>query len=259
MISESVSHYITERYPRWRDYAEYQAARAGIPEDAGDILGEVMLSLLQKNSKDLDRLLRRKKKSFTKDETYSELDYFVLKMIKLNATSVTAPWRFKTKNPPVDENADIPRLRARYSTGEDPEPEEEIEELHIEDPDQEEEADPTEIHLSMWTKARDILDSLDVSDHEKKIFAWKVFADNPLNSWPGPESYTTACYRFNRVKERVSYLARISNEDQVSRLSLRLLKACINERNEELRSQDLRIRKLACALLSVKPVLQGVA
>jgi hypothetical protein len=61
------------------------------------------------------------------------------------------------------------------------------------------------------------------------------------------------------VKEKVMYLAQLGEEDQVRKLSLRLLKAVINERNEELRNRDIRIRRLASALLSVKPVLQGVA
>jgi len=232
MVSESVSRYITERYPRWRDYAEYQAARAGIPEDADDILNEVMLSFLQKDNQELERLFSRKRESYSHaDQVYTELDYFVLKMIKLNATSLTAPWRFKSKSLPTDENVTWSDL--------------EIEDLGPDGEDSQEE------QLQKWRAAREILDSLEISDQEKKIFTWKAFADNPLASWPGPESYTAVCYIFNRTRELVSYSAQLSNENQVKKLSLRLLKACINERNEEFRNRDLRIRRFSKTMVQV--------
>ena len=258
MPSQRINEYVSQRYDRWADYARYQADRAGIPGDAGDILNETMLSLLQKPSQKLTALLSREKKSYAHpDQVYTELDFFVLKMIELNATSKTSPWRHKNKGLPTDENVTF----APSFGYQDPDQEEHIDALFtlVEDPEESDEVDPVDTKLERWNKTREILDSLNVPEEHKQIFSWKFFADNPLSSWPGPESYTITCSYFNRVKEKVAYLARLGDEDQVRKLSLRLLKAAINERNEELRNKDTRIRNFVSAILAVRPVLQGVA
>jgi hypothetical protein len=259
MPSAAVNEYISRRYDRWHDYSKYQAGRAGTPDEAGDILNEVMMSLLQKDPRELDRLLSRDKKSYSHpDQVYTELDFFVLKMIELNATSKTSPWRHKNKGLPTDENVSFGPSNFGYR---DPDEEDPVDELFTpaEDPEEPEPEDPVDTLLERWNRAREILRSLNIPAEQKQIFAWKVFAGNPLSSWPGPESYTSTCNCFNQVKKKVAYLAQLGEEDQVQRLAVRLLKASINERNENLRNQDIRIRRLASALLSVKPVLQGVA
>ena len=86
MASEAVNNYITKRYERWLDYSLYHCGLAGISDEATDVLNEVICSLLQKQSKLLDKLLDTKKNGYT------ELDFFVLKMIKLNASSPTSQY-----------------------------------------------------------------------------------------------------------------------------------------------------------------------
>jgi len=173
MISESISNYINNRYNRWQDYSMYHAKLAGIPDESGDILNEVLVSLLKKDPDHLQNLLDKKKQGYT------ELDFFILRMIKLNAYSITSPYRHKTKDVPKDKNKDPWTM--------------EIEE------EPEDQADRNAETLQLWRKARDIYEDLDIPDRDKEIFSWRFFADNSLRSWPGPESYPTVCNTFNRI------------------------------------------------------------
>jgi len=113
----------------------------------------------------------------------------VLKMIWLNTHSKTSPYRHKTKNVPLDMNI----------TPED---------VDLMEPP-EDDIDHEIKTLQRTRKAREVLDALNIPAREKEIFSWKFFADNPLSSWPGPESYTTTCNIFNRVKRRMMW--RIKN------------------------------------------------
>lgn len=48
MASALVEKYIGRRYERWLDYAVYHCGLAGIPDEANDVLNEVLCSLLQR-------------------------------------------------------------------------------------------------------------------------------------------------------------------------------------------------------------------
>lgn len=173
MISESISNYINKRYPRYSDYSEYHAKLAGIPDESGDILNTVLVSLLQKDPDRMEALLRKKKQGFT------ELDFFILRMIKLNAYSMTSPYRHSTKAVPRDKNKDPWTMEILD--------------------EKESQADRSVETLQLWKKARDIFEDLDIPDRDKEIFSWKFFADNSLISWPGPESYPNVCNTFKQV------------------------------------------------------------
>lgn len=56
-----------------------------------DLLNEVMCLLLQKPPEHLSRLME------AKQDKYTELDFYILQMIKLNITSDTSPYRHKYK------------------------------------------------------------------------------------------------------------------------------------------------------------------
>ncbi len=100
MPIKEVNNYITKRYERWLDYSRYHCGRQGMADEEGDLLNEVMISLLEKPEEKLLELYNKKHKQ------YRELDYFVLRMIKMNATSDTAPYRHKNKPAPIDRNVD---------------------------------------------------------------------------------------------------------------------------------------------------------
>lgn len=104
MASEALNKYIKKRYDRWLDYAKYHCSLAGMSSEAIDVLNEVMCMLLQKPLEHLSRLME------AKQGKYTELDWYILQMIKLNVTSDTSPYRHKYKPIPVDENVDWRRL-----------------------------------------------------------------------------------------------------------------------------------------------------
>ena len=104
MASEALNKYIEKRYDRWLDYAKYHCSLAGMTDEAIDVLNEVMCMLLQKPLEHLSRLME------AKQGKYTELDFYILQMIKLNVTSDTSPYRHKYKPIPVDENVDWRRL-----------------------------------------------------------------------------------------------------------------------------------------------------
>ena len=160
---DDVRKYINKRYPRWLDYSEYQCSRAGIDGEGVDVLNEVMCDLLQKPEKLLTSLFERKSKGYT------ELDYFVLRMIKLNATSLTSPYRYRYRQLPTNENVD-------YTT------------IDIEDVFNDDEEDTAGYILDKTRKVREILEELDLSDLALKVFNHRFFMGEPFTGWDGPES-----------------------------------------------------------------------
>lgn len=162
MASEALNKYIKERYDRWLDYSKYHCSLAGMDGEAIDVLNEVLCMLLQKDMEMIDRLRNSKKGQYT------ELDYYILQMIKLNVTSDTSPYRHKYKPIPVDDNVDWRRLNVID--------------------DQEEEPDQNEYIRNRFQEVREILDSLDISEKSTRIFTWKFFAGESFSDWPGPES-----------------------------------------------------------------------
>lgn len=177
MVSQIVEKYISKRYERWLDYASYHCGQAGIPGEACDVLNEVLCSLLQKENSKLEQLLSTKKNGYT------ELDFFVLKMIKLNATSDTSPYRSKYKPMPVDDNVDYSRL--------------EIEDV------QEDAVDKNELILHRFHQVREVLEELDLTPFSKKIFEFRFFEDANFSDWPGKETLKQLYETYNRVQELI--------------------------------------------------------
>lgn len=148
-----------------------------MPEEACDVLNEVLYSLLQKDSSKLEQLLSIKKNGYT------ELDFFVLKMIKLNATSDTSPYRSKYKPMPVDDNIDYSRLE-------------------IEDT-QEEVVDKNEQLLQRFHQVREVLEDMDLTPFAKKVFEYRFFEDSNFSEWSGTESLKQLYETYNKVQELI--------------------------------------------------------
>ena len=159
-----VKTYINQRYPRYLDYAVYHCTCAGIGDEASDVLNEVLCNLWSKPIKKLQSLYEKKS---AKCE-YTELDFFILRMIKLNATSDTAPYRAKYKPIPRNENVD-------YSH------------LDIEDVSDDERDYPAET-LEQMNKVRKILEELWLSEYAKSVFSWRFFCGEKFADWEGPEN-----------------------------------------------------------------------
>lgn len=181
-MDAEVKDYISKRYNRWFDYASFHCSQAGICDQANDILNEVMVSLLEKDSRKLERLLN------TKKGQYRELDFFILRMIKLNVYSPTSPYQSKFK--PIPANTDIDYRK-----------------LNIIDSDDEEIDRPAEI-LAQFNMVREIFDQLHLSNKAKQIFEHRFFNDLPFSEWEGPEGKKELYEIYNGVvrliKKRIS-------------------------------------------------------
>ena len=173
MASEAVNNYITKRYERWLDYSLYHCGLAGISDEATDVLNEVICSLLQKKSRLLDKLLE------TKRNGYTELDFFVLKMIKLNASSPTSQYRSRYKPLPVDDNVDYSRL-------------------DIEDISDESEDRNAEI-LDKLHIVRETFESLNLGTTATRVFEYRFFHDGNFSEWEGPETLKQLYEIYNGV------------------------------------------------------------
>lgn len=162
MDTEIINSYITVRYDRWLDYSKYHCSLACMPDEAVDVLNEVLMMLLEKDPVYLLQMYEAKK------GRYRELDYFILQMIKLNITSVTSPYRHKYKPIPVDENVNWQRLDIVDETGQ--------------------EQDKAGTALREMRLIRYIFDRLDLTELERRVFTFKFFAGMSFAEWPGQEN-----------------------------------------------------------------------
>lgn len=176
---DELNKYIRKRYDRWLDYSTYHCTCAGIDGEGVDVLNEVLCDLLQKPQEQLLSLLNKK------SGQYRELDYFVLRMIKLNATSPTSPYRYRYKGIPTDGNVDYQRLDL---------------EDEIVDEDAEDRVDTI---LSQTRQVRQVLDELNLEDDIRAIFEWRFFHHEPYSSWEGPESDKFLYETYRKVIELI--------------------------------------------------------
>ena len=176
MAKEEINKYITGAYYRLLDYSNYWCSQAGIPDDGVDVLNEVLLSTLQKSDEFLLYLLNRKKGK------YCELDFYILKSIRLSATSPTSQYRHRYRGLPVDWNVDYTRL--------------DIEDIKDEDHDR-----PGEV-LEKMNKVREIVEGLNLSDYAKKVFMWRMSGEG-WEDWPGDETNKELFDVFYKIRDMV--------------------------------------------------------
>lgn len=177
MASAAVNNYISKRYERWLDYSLYHCGLAGIPDEACDVLNEVLCSLLRKKDQLLDRLFETRKNGYT------ELDFFVLRMIKLNSSSPTSQYRSRYKPLPADENVDYTQL--------------DIEDV----PDESE--DRNAAVLERLHQVRDTFESLDLGVLAARVFEFRFFQDENFSDWKGPETLKQLYEIYNGVQELI--------------------------------------------------------
>ena len=180
MASEALNKYIEKRYDRWLDHANYCCKISGLSSEGQDVLNEVLAGICENLSDKIERMMEKK------SGAYTELDWYIMRSIRLNATSDTAPYRHKYKPIPVDENVDWRRLNI------------------IDEPD--DSIDRTEYIRERMQDIRDMVDLLELSEKAKRIFAWKFFAGESFADWPGPENrkdlYETYKSVFNAVMDK---------------------------------------------------------
>ena len=177
MATEEINNYIKKRYERWLDYSNYHCSCAGIEDESIDVLNEVLCDLLQKPKEKLSGLLHKK------SGQYTELDYFVLRMIKLNATSPTSPYRHKYKSLPVDVNVDYTHVE-------------------IEDVMNEDDYDSPGYILEKTNQLRELIDAACLSDYAKRVFWWRMSGELWVD-WPGDETEKQLFDMFYKVRDSV--------------------------------------------------------
>jgi len=104
MIHNEINDYINKSYNRLMEYAIFHAKQAGFEHLAGDLLNEVLEAVLEKEEPFLLNLLTQKKQGYT------GFDFYILNLIKRNATSKTSPFRYKEEKQKIDANADYRKL-----------------------------------------------------------------------------------------------------------------------------------------------------
>ena len=173
MLSKEIEKYISKRYERWLDYARYHCGLCGIVDESEDVLNEVVLSLLKKSETKLEQLFASKKGQYT------ELDFYVLRMIKLNASSPTSPYQSKYKAIPVDVNVDYSRL--------------EIEDCC------EESFDHASYILRRRNDLREITEEMGFSSEAMEILEFRFFQNGEFKEWDGDASTKRLYDIYSRV------------------------------------------------------------
>lgn len=165
-----IDNYITMRYDRWLDYAQFQCERQGMPDEGVDVLNEVLENLLKKEEDFIMGLYNRQSKQ------YRELDFFILRMIAINTSSDTSPYRhrYHHKRFLKDDNIQLSRLDL-------------IDEEYCE------RDRPAEIARDMRL-VRWVFNGLQLTDFERSVFDWVFFQGEAQKDWPGPESIKSSVY-----------------------------------------------------------------
>ncbi|WP_042369577.1 hypothetical protein [Bacteroides neonati] len=171
-----IARFIERRYSKWLDYSRYHCELSGMRGEATDVLNEVMCSLWQKELWRLERLVN------TKRNGYSELDFFVLRMIKLNIYSPTSPYQNKYKSALVDENVDCSILDTL--------------------PDEDEDSDDGYL-IDKFRLIRDAVEDLELSPMARKVFDFRFFQDQNFSDWPGPETLKQLYEIYNAVLDMI--------------------------------------------------------
>ncbi len=176
---EDVRKYITARYYRFLDYANFHGSQAGIADEANDILNETLLSLFSRDFELLVKLYR------TKKAQYCELDFFVLRMIKLNCYSATAPYRNKYKSSvKIDTDVDFSTLR-------------------IEAPEDDEPIDKAGETLRQYRLVMYVADALNLTDFERDCWEFRFVHNLPHSQWDGPEPKRVLYETYNMVRDSI--------------------------------------------------------
>lgn len=228
MIPRTVQDYITARYCRWLDYAAYLFPASGADGEPRDLLNEVLLMLLEKDAATLLTLVS------TRKGIYTELDFFVLKMIKTNATSPTSPYRYRYRRPTIDAEADFSRLEladasaygSMYGFANEPvnastngftnKSADKLsggfagrfakESAGASACEPSGKYDRNEEILRRFTLVREVFERLDLSEEERSVFTFRFFHDRPFSEWTGDIPQR----RLYRIYDRV--IARIRRE-----------------------------------------------
>lgn len=168
-MNPEIDAYIEKRYERWLDHSRHHCNLNGLNDESVDLLNEVLLSLLSKDKAKIQAMYDKKKGK------YRELDFYILKMIQLNAKSPLAPYRWKYKTNHRDENIDISRLK--------------IEEIEYEG----------DMNSELFSNIEIAFKECYFSDYATKIFEWQFINKREFKDWPGKESTKSIFSKYRKI------------------------------------------------------------
>lgn len=88
-----IEKHIAENYKKWLDYARFFSQQGGIKDEAEDVLQEVIIMVMAKGEPFILKLIKKAGQKSCK----TQLDAYVLRLLKMNAISDTAPYRNRYK------------------------------------------------------------------------------------------------------------------------------------------------------------------
>lgn len=181
--NNSVNDYINFRYGRWLEYAAYHIRVSKLSIEPAELLNNVMCFMLEGDTRYLSKLFESKKNGVT------ELDFFVLHIIKRNVYSPRSRARY-VKGQHCTELVDM-QTKANISSPED---------------------DGFDV-VQAYETVRTTLDSLEVPQRDKEIFAWRFFERNVYKDWPGIERPKQLYDTYNRVLALITNIIREAHRD----------------------------------------------
>lgn len=95
-MTESITAYIGFRYHNWMDYARHQCRVQHLEGWECDLMNDIIVDLMRKPESKLADLMSRETRKIVNGRPTTELDKFVLTMIKCNAQSHFASFRKNT-------------------------------------------------------------------------------------------------------------------------------------------------------------------
>lgn len=171
--------FITSHYPRWVEYATYHVRQSRLPVDPAEVVNDVLCTLLERDVAKLERLMNARNKDGT------ELDFFVMRIIKISIHSPRSPFRYQRGQTQTD------RLEDNIRT------------LSAEAPEFDQ--------VDAYMQVRQVFDTLQVSGLSKRIFVWRFFEGKSFAEWPGAESQKFLYDTFNRILLIISAKIRRKN------------------------------------------------
>lgn len=177
-MDAQINNYISKRYVCWLDFSFHHCSRAGIPNEATDVLNEVLISICQRDEAFITDLLHQKCKAGTAP---TKLDAYILNVIRRNVYSLTAPYHAKYKTLPIDNNKDVSDM--------------DIEDLNTDEPDR------SAYILKRMHEIREIIQDMGFSHKAIEIFEFRFFNDGEFKNWDGDEN----------IKELYDVYSRIMN------------------------------------------------
>lgn len=167
MQDKELEKYITKAYARLLDYSLFHCKQQGFNGLEYDLLNNVLTGILDRASRQEEYMQKLLDMLHTQREKWNELDYYVLKTIKFNAQSDTAPFKRKY---------DLYKPTGTF-------PDVDLQRLDIID-DKEENDEKESDMQDKEARFKAACDVYGLSDKAKSIFEWKFQQRNSLSDYP---------------------------------------------------------------------------